>query len=123
MDCGAGVQPAHDGMQPGRLHHKGCEKVMVNQRSAHGAVLLFGRSATDLLVAGLAVTLSVGLAFAGEPGTPPQPPPSTEAQRLLELEAINQRKLREETQAEVESHYQAGKRLLENLEYESARKE
>ena len=79
-----------------------------------------GTSALALLavVFGLAWTVR-----AEEPVAPKPAVPNAEAQRLIDLEAATNDKLREETKAEVENRYQAGKRLFENLEYEPALKE
>ncbi len=57
---------------------------------------------------------------AGEAG---QPAVDEKAKMLLEQEAANQEKVRKEIAVEVESHYQAGKRLYDSFDYESAKKE
>src|ERR1043165_3440722 len=61
-------------------------------------------------------------ARAGEPTTP-TPDVEEKAKKLLEQEAVNQAKLKAEVESEVESHYQAGKRMFDNFDYEGAKKE
>ncbi|HYG74388.1 MAG TPA: hypothetical protein VEK08_05225 [Planctomycetota bacterium] len=76
-----------------------------------------------------AVSLSaVGRAVAGEAEPPPPPPPApsagdAEAQRLLEKQAQDEKKLREEIQTQANAHYESGKALFSAFDYEAARQE
>ena len=73
----------------------------------------------------MALTLALVLQFAANAGeaAPPPPVPDDKAKALLEQEVARQEKLRQEISAEVESHYQAAKRMYDNFDYEPAQKE
>ena len=69
---------------------------------------------------------SLGSAVGGEAPAPPPPPPpaaNAEAQRLLDKQAQDDTKLREEIAAQASAHLQAGKRLYAAFDYEAARQE
>ena len=50
-------------------------------------------------------------------------PAQSDAAKLLDQAASDQAKLKQEVAIEVEAHYQTGKRLYENFEYEGAKRE
>ncbi len=84
-------------------------------------------------IRGGALALAVGALTAlsvraGEPETPPPnpppaPAPNAEAQKLLDEQALSDKKLREEIAAQAAAHYESGKRLFAAFDYEAARQE
>ncbi|HEY3321753.1 MAG TPA: hypothetical protein VGP72_14880 [Planctomycetota bacterium] len=57
------------------------------------------------------------------PGPAPAPGAATEAQRLLQKQAEDEKKLREEIATQANAHYEAGKALFAAFDYEGARNE
>jgi len=58
--------------------------------------------------------------YAGEPA--PAPSPDDRAKKLLEQEAVKQEQWRQEIKAEVDAHYQAAQKMVDNFDYENAKK-
>lgn len=52
-----------------------------------------------------------------------QPPANPDATKLLDQHVADQEKIKAEVAAEVEAHYQTGKRLFENFDFEGAKRE
>lgn len=87
-----------------------------------------GFSIVCLSVLSATIALGVPNASAGEPQVPPPPAPAptagdTEAARLLEKQAQDDKKLREEIQTQANSHFESAKALYAAFDYEGARQE
>ncbi|MEI6232886.1 MAG: hypothetical protein WCT04_07535 [Planctomycetota bacterium] len=81
----------------------------------------FKKIGAVLLALATALTFTVQ---AGEPTPAPAPSPTDDKiKALLDTEAANQAKLQKEIEAEVENHYQVGKRMYDSFDYEAAKKE
>ena len=87
-----------------------------------GHVKMVSKALSTALLLLAAATATGGYTFvhAGEATTPPG---DDRAKALLEEEAAKQEKLRKEIAVEVENHYQVGKRMYDNFDYEAAKKE
>src|SRR6185369_13772321 len=73
-------------------------------------------------VLGAALTLGLSVS-AGEPTPPPPTPGADEATRLLEKQAADDKKLREEIATQSNAHFESAKALYAAFDYEGARQE
>ncbi len=69
----------------------------------------------------LALAFALNVLRAGEPNPPPTQP--TDASKLLDKAVQDREKLRQENDAEATAHYETGKRLFDNFDYEGAKRE
>jgi type II secretory pathway component GspD/PulD (secretin) len=93
----------------------------------NGARIWVRASVSSLVLTVLTLAASIySTRVWGEEPAPPKPAPSAaeaQAQKLLDEQASNDKKLRDEISAQAAAHYEAGKRLFSSFDYEDARKE